>query len=77
MFEKFTDKARRVVVLAQEEAKMLNHKREILFILISLPTELIELAMLELLSKMEKKVLVGNKFFSPYPEVLEGKGERF
>ena len=25
MFEKFTDKARRVVVLAQEEAKMLNH----------------------------------------------------
>ncbi len=25
MFEKFTDKARRVVVLAQEEAKLLNH----------------------------------------------------
>ncbi|NBR22575.1 MAG: NDP-hexose 4-ketoreductase, partial [Micrococcales bacterium] len=25
MFEKFTDKARRVVVLAQEEAKSLNH----------------------------------------------------
>jgi ATP-dependent Clp protease ATP-binding subunit ClpC len=25
MFERFTDKARRVVVLAQEEARMLNH----------------------------------------------------
>ena len=25
MFERFTDRARRVVVLAQEEAKMLNH----------------------------------------------------
>jgi ATP-dependent Clp protease ATP-binding subunit ClpC len=25
LFEKFTDKARRVVVLAQEEAKLLNH----------------------------------------------------
>ena len=25
MFEKFTDRARRVVVLAQEEARMLNH----------------------------------------------------
>ena len=25
MFEKFTDKARRIVVLAQEEAKSLNH----------------------------------------------------
>ena len=25
MFEKFTDKARRVVVLAQEEAKLLHH----------------------------------------------------
>ena len=25
MFERFTDRARRVVVLAQEEARMLNH----------------------------------------------------
>jgi hypothetical protein len=25
MFEKFTDSARRVVVLAQEEARLLNH----------------------------------------------------
>ena len=25
MFERFTDRARRVVVLAQEEAKLLNH----------------------------------------------------
>lgn len=25
MFERFTDRARRVIVLAQEEAKMLNH----------------------------------------------------
>ena len=25
MFERFTDKARRVVVLAQEEARILNH----------------------------------------------------
>ncbi|MBJ7434061.1 MAG: hypothetical protein JHC62_06455, partial [Microbacteriaceae bacterium] len=25
MFERFTDRARRVVVLAQEEAKQLNH----------------------------------------------------
>src|ERR1700744_5928325 len=28
MFERFTDRARRVVVLAQEEARMLNHKGE-------------------------------------------------
>ena len=27
MFERFTDRARRVVVLAQEEARMLNHNR--------------------------------------------------
>ena len=25
MFERFTDRARRVVVLAQEEARLLNH----------------------------------------------------
>ena len=25
MFERFTDRARRVIVLAQEEARMLNH----------------------------------------------------
>ena len=25
MFERYTDRARRVVVLAQEEARMLNH----------------------------------------------------
>jgi hypothetical protein len=25
MYERFTDRARRVVVLAQEEARMLNH----------------------------------------------------
>ena len=25
MFERFTDRARRVIVLAQEEAKLLNH----------------------------------------------------
>jgi len=25
MFERFTDRARRVVVLAQDEARMLNH----------------------------------------------------
>ena len=25
MFERFTDRARRVVVLAQEEARMINH----------------------------------------------------
>jgi ATP-dependent Clp protease ATP-binding subunit ClpA len=27
MFERFTDRARRVVVLAQEEARLLNHDR--------------------------------------------------
>ena len=40
MFEKFTDKARRVVVLAQEEAKLLNHNY--------IGTEHILLALLEL-----------------------------
>lgn len=40
MFERFTDRARRVVVLAQEEAKMLNHNY--------IGTEHILLALLEL-----------------------------
>jgi ATP-dependent Clp protease ATP-binding subunit ClpA len=39
MFERFTDRARRVVVLAQEEARMLNHNY--------IGTEHILLAMLE------------------------------